>query len=224
MTAYTFKIINKAEFTKDLSSLITKKIEHAYIKTLGNFEMFIDKKINGKWVEETDIYKWMNSEDGLGWLGWKPDRLEYEIDMMKQIVRTYLYKNVRGKKLSLGLAPYNKMANELVAKVTRHSTETGERYTFVESWFEWLSEGYSGNPEFIVAYKMGKGESGLAFMHDLKRGPSMFVHGVIKVAANELKKMKHPYVQIFERHKTEILDFLVDNFKKNLAFYVKRRV
>jgi hypothetical protein len=214
-----FKITSNKKLQDDLRSVMLKKINVAYKKTAISFSEYMKAEVGENLIYNTDLVKWLLSEEGMGFLGWRLGRVTDEINRMKEIVNKTIGYKITDTRLELFAAPYTKMADELVVKVIRMSssndnefTKVGKLYQFPEFWFEWIVEGYTGNPSFVVAYAVGKGESGIAHMRHVKSK----INDAAILKRNTIKKIENPYVQAINDNKGKLTKYIISTFKKNL--------
>jgi len=216
--AATFRIINENEVQAQLQSVIDAKVYTVFKRVAQDFVTFINSRIlTNKNLDTTEAITWMRSKEGRGFLGWKSTRLESEISKLKERAKKDFMTTIGKNRLELMAVNVDRLASEMKTMVYRTDWQGGGgTYKFEEAWYEWLVDSYQGNPEYVVVYAIGMGESGLAYMHSIKRNELKYrgKGSISAIKRNIIEKKKDPMVEVFENNLDSIVSFLISSFTK----------
>ena len=220
---YIFTLDNKGSFRSELKNYVTERfslIGLPYMQT--QVEKYVNTEIIDRGINRsTELVSWVYSKEGLGFLGWKKDYAEEQIEKMKaEIKRSTI---VFTKKLDIEFKTSNSDYLEVVLRAEKQRThykfsESGDfiesnDYTFLEHWYEWITKGYVGNRGYKVFYKEGRGESGVASMIDDKN-PSRW--SIAK--DNKIVRKRNPALESFDNNK----DKTTKAFRRILELGIKK--
>ena len=213
------------ETTQEISTRLYKYIlpmlKKALITSMREIDNYYNDVFIDTMLEESALIKWLRSDKGRGFVGWTTSMLEEEVEKMKREMKKqkrYVLKNsiIEINKISsvkleeilkVGVKRYNRLA----------ATKNG-MYTFIEPWYEWITNGYiatSSTGVYKVLYGKGLGFSGLAEMVDV-RSPK-----AAGAAQNRINRLEEPAIEIHRENFKIITDELIKIVTKNVELELK---
>lgn len=198
---FLFTLDSPTTLKADMTEYMKQRVALVIPMMQEQIENYVNKVIIDKGINRsTELVKWVYSKHGLGFLGWKKSFAEEQIERMKYYIKQSTVVTARRLVLKFQTSNSDLLESILRAPMDRRHLEDGERYTFMENWYEWLTKGYVGDTSYKVLYGPTRGESRIAIMINDKK-PELW--NIAK--ENEVVSLKNPTVESFEKNKDKTI-------------------